>query len=529
MNAVGDTAPARGREARAAMTVAENGKLDDRSLRFIYGGDYLRKTWLFFNRYLIGLLLVWVVLLSALLMVASFSAWLFRCLDYPAARTAIATLGFDDDVKLAFFPSFIVGLLWLGAWGLSYWKRGPRASGAAARTLFFVLVVVTLIAVAALLGTGDIAFVLNDRVDASQGANVFSKVLLTVLITAIVTSLLPYLAPKRLLRSGVSQQTAVEKYVFWAATRALAYGLPFAAVAYFARENISGWNERRDDRITRSELADWSAASPLWRDLLVTPGADSRGTQPLGQIWPSSSPPADSPQATNLTAERRQVQSLLQQLFETVRAREVADTDPTEAEEIQQERQGVAAAIKDTDNVSPSYHHVAESRTISGDASRSFGNRWRHLAVYLLHSTFLEQESVRQNPFYRSWSATYRCMQLQDQIAHSLNKRLVEPRFYEEFWPITDAGASSTEAKGLLAAQRRTFDALGNGDDDANGAPDEPEGQSSPDFAAWRSTLNALANEAKTLAQMPLSAWGSQMTPAVARPPTKAAGSMCYR
>src|SRR4051794_5274492 len=51
----------------AINSVSADGELDAQTLKFVYGGNYLRKTWLFFNRYLIGLSLVWLTLLSGLL------------------------------------------------------------------------------------------------------------------------------------------------------------------------------------------------------------------------------------------------------------------------------------------------------------------------------------------------------------------------------------------------------------------------------------------------------------------------------
>jgi patatin-like phospholipase len=176
--------------------INEDERLDRRSLTFVYGGNYLRKTWIFFNRYLIGLLLVWTILLAGLIAVGAAIALLFRSLDYLVVRSALDSLGFEGDVRTALFPSFILLIVWLSAWAISYFKYNSRATGRVARVLFYVLVLVTLVAIASLIGTGDIGVPL-----VSDGSgNPLGKLILTMIVSAVVASLLPYLAPRKLLR-----------------------------------------------------------------------------------------------------------------------------------------------------------------------------------------------------------------------------------------------------------------------------------------------------------------------------------------
>ena len=105
-----------------------SGQQPPRMRKFIFSGSYLKKTWKFFNRHLVGLLLIWAVAFSALIAITSLTAWMFRCLDYPTSRAWLGALGFSGDTKLAFFPSFVLLWAWLVAWAISYFKYGHRSS-----------------------------------------------------------------------------------------------------------------------------------------------------------------------------------------------------------------------------------------------------------------------------------------------------------------------------------------------------------------------------------------------------------------
>ncbi len=239
---------------------SSGGKQSPRMLRFIFGGSYLRKSSLFLNRYLIGLLLIWIFVFSGLVAATSLMAWLFRNLDHIESRVLLEPLGFHGDVRLAFFPAFVFLVLWGIAWAVSYFRDRDAATGAIAHGLFYLLVSSCAIAVAALLGTGDIA--VSDFMGLEQ-VEIPSSVKLAI-YSSIVVSLIPYLNPKRLLQSGTSPKNVAEKYVYFVATRGLLFGVPFAMFSWFAREDISRWNEDRDSRLTCMEIMDWNPESPFW-------------------------------------------------------------------------------------------------------------------------------------------------------------------------------------------------------------------------------------------------------------------------
>jgi hypothetical protein len=245
-------------------SVAQSVKFPERMLQFLFGGNYLRRTWVFFNRYLIGLLLIWAVTFSGLIAAASGIAYVFRTLDDIDVRSWLAVIGFDGDIRLAFFLTFVLLVIWLAAWGISYFRSLARAEGHTARYVFYFVVITALVASASLLLSGHIA--LNHGKDAeSFAAGSTARTLWTVVISAIGASLIPYLSPKSLLRSGTNPQNSAEKYTFWIASRALVYGVPFLVVAHFAQENISGYNAERDSRLAFSEILNWdSAYAPLF-------------------------------------------------------------------------------------------------------------------------------------------------------------------------------------------------------------------------------------------------------------------------
>ena len=272
---------------------------------FIYGGRYLFKPWDFSSQHLIGWVLVFGTVCTGVLALAALVAWLFRLLDLPVVRRWLDQLGFADDLHVAFFPSFVLLLIWLLMWIGSYWKDKSRARGELARYVFYALVIVTAVACAGLMGTGHISFVQVTTTSASGGSdsehasfnalsgagqvklteaspkqntiNAVKDKLIYVVFSVWVASLLPYLSPKKLFSISTSRESSTfDKAVYGIATRALVFGVPFAAVAWFASENISRINDTRNATFMRfSELADWNdAGAPFWERLVAESAVD---------------------------------------------------------------------------------------------------------------------------------------------------------------------------------------------------------------------------------------------------------------
>jgi hypothetical protein len=101
--------------------------------RLIYGGHYLIKPWLLFNKWLVGVVLINLAIFSAMLAICTCVALVWRSLDFPWVRDRAALLGFGDDLMAPFWPAAFFGIAWLLAWLLSFYRRGSEALGRFAR------------------------------------------------------------------------------------------------------------------------------------------------------------------------------------------------------------------------------------------------------------------------------------------------------------------------------------------------------------------------------------------------------------
>ncbi len=257
----------------------------------IHGGNSLSRPLLFFNRYLIGVVLTNIVLMSALFMVAASAAYLFRRLDHRETIDFLYALGFRGDIWRAFFPSYVLFIVWLVMWAISYWRKGSQATGRFARWFLMLTFVSVLFAFAALLGTGDISMTYWTTglglSPPGKELQVFGQDLKVVLVVVLFIALLPYLRVKDLIRSGTNPRNAVEGWIFAVASRALLFGLPLLVFAYFAHENISQHNEKRletEHGVTISKLYDFVPLeftdwAETWRGIELE-AAISRGVDP---------------------------------------------------------------------------------------------------------------------------------------------------------------------------------------------------------------------------------------------------------
>jgi hypothetical protein len=110
-------------------------------LRLIHGGQYLARPLRFFNRYLIGVFLLNLLVFSGVIAVTTLAALLFRCLDLPWVMEWLNAIGFRDDVTRALAPSAVLFIAWLSAWVVSFWRDRSRAVGRVAQILAALLIV----------------------------------------------------------------------------------------------------------------------------------------------------------------------------------------------------------------------------------------------------------------------------------------------------------------------------------------------------------------------------------------------------
>jgi hypothetical protein len=270
---------------QSALHVDQHDRHSHRALRFIRSGRYLAKPLQFVNRWLIGVFLINLVLLSAVVSVVALSAIAFRCLDLSGPMAWINALGFQDDVQRALFPSFLLFIAWFVAWVVSYWRSGSRATGAVARYLALFFLVSLLVALAALLGTGDVDFnrlsrALGLSLDAATVKGIETGVAV-VLAVAILVGLLPYLRPDLLIRSGVRPNNPVERVIFWVASRALLVGFPLLLFAWIGRENISQYNEARPHLV----FQDVRDPGGFWNQLHLDRQRTDANVEPARSIW----------------------------------------------------------------------------------------------------------------------------------------------------------------------------------------------------------------------------------------------------
>lgn len=231
------------------LAVLPDGRQPKRVNELIHSGTSLRRPLLFLNRYLIGVVLTNIVVLSGLFAVCALAAILFRSTDYLFVMNWLYALGFRGDVMRAFFPATMFFAMWLLSWATSYWRSGVKATGRVARIFLALTIVSILMAVAMLIGTGDVSLTYvrdNWGIEPPQeSVEALGRDLKNLFFIALVIALLPYLRVKDLIRSGTRPRNVFEGWIFAIATRGLLYGLPLLVFGCFARENISGFNEQR--------------------------------------------------------------------------------------------------------------------------------------------------------------------------------------------------------------------------------------------------------------------------------------------
>jgi hypothetical protein len=210
-----------------------------RSVRqLIYGGDYIVDGLTAFNKYLIGLLLNNLAVISLMISMAALVAWLWRCFDLPVIREHLKLFDLSTDFVVPFIPGAMLGFLWVIAWLLSYYRRQGQAPGAFARPLLRLAVGSGLIALAMLFGNGDL--LLPWHGDSSNADVIPSTVWLPfVLMSAVVLMLIPVIRPGRLIQSAIAPKSSAEQWVFRIVTSVLLVGIPLILIGFLGRENIS--------------------------------------------------------------------------------------------------------------------------------------------------------------------------------------------------------------------------------------------------------------------------------------------------
>lgn len=231
--------------------------------RLIYNGHYLVKSWLLFNKWLIGVVLINLAIFSGMFMVCAFAALAWRALDFPWVRDRAELLGWGDDLMAPFWPACFFLIAWLIAWLLSFYRRGSEASGRYARYLLYLAVPSLLIGLALLVGNGDIAGGATMKRLLGKEAISIRPEIWGPIVALILAGLLPLLRPQQLLQSGLRPQKKWERAIFLTASTALLIGLPLCLVGLLSRENISGYNTFPYRPVIRQDIQDWPSLLAL--------------------------------------------------------------------------------------------------------------------------------------------------------------------------------------------------------------------------------------------------------------------------
>lgn len=245
----------RGKAAREPIASTEYTIEDDETgrqpmlvRRLSSSGPKLRQPIRFLSAYFYGLFLTNIVAISGLLAVCALAAYLFQQLGSPPIATFIGALGFNDDVKLAFFPAVVMLVLWSFCSMVGNALALGDAFIIAAQWLFRGLAVAFAMALASLIGSGEINF--NDigqwiGFDKNSAFHSNSTIGRTISVIVLLVALMPYLRVRELVRSGVQPKNFRDRWIFAIASRALLYGIPFLVFGWFARENYSAFNKDR--------------------------------------------------------------------------------------------------------------------------------------------------------------------------------------------------------------------------------------------------------------------------------------------
>lgn len=273
----------------------EGGRQPSLVRRIANSGPQLRRPLWFGSAYFFGLTLTNLVALPGMVAVTILAAILFRSLDHPRAAYFIDALGFKGDFARAFFPSFVLTLLWAALMVLGSAVQSLSVCIRIGRAAFALLVASLAMAVVSLIGTGDIDVTVLTKwlgVDSSKQYMVPSASRMGAIFVLLI-ALIPYLKLPDLVRSGIRPRGFMDRWVFAVASTALLCGVPLVLFGYFASENISGFNPTRiaklpnhnpDIKLDEFEFSESSTLAPIffvnWPKFWLTVESSAKPTLP---------------------------------------------------------------------------------------------------------------------------------------------------------------------------------------------------------------------------------------------------------
>ena len=387
------------------------------------------------NRSFFGMLLIWAFVGSGLFALTSLAAFLYRCLDAMPCRQFLAVLGIADQLSLDLFPPLVMFLIYLLVWLISYWQSGRAARGLVTRWWLVATAAVTLVALAKLMGSGNItvdavAGVIGDEPSRWIHDLFAGSSLPTLIYGAIAASLLPYFAPARLFRSGGDGQSGVQRVMFTIASWALLAGVPFLLVAYFAHEGIGGGQRLADDRLRVPQVKDWRklAHAPLWSGIKQ----NYLNTDPLATAAssPSKAEPGLVPTSTTVTDPSAATKLWLWVNWGSL----------DEKNRLEPESGGLFGELEELHGELAKYtmRKSLPVEDVLPDAEWSWPTtqlsiltRWYHLIEYSLGYA-LGLDTIDQYQFALMLNQRQQIQELKERIVFRMNQRLLRPDFYND-------------------------------------------------------------------------------------------------
>lgn len=233
-------------------------------------GNYLFRSDLFLARFIPGFVLNLAPQLCLLTAVGSGVAYLWRCLDFEPVRYHLSAFGMSD-LSAAYLPSILAGILWI----LCYVIGLLAASQPLKRVSSWLLAATLgslLIGTAVVIGNGDVTFNLTKPSLSGEETKIeWLSNLWAPLLSLVGLGLIPLLMPKKLLRSGTQPRGWFDSWIFYYVSLALFIGVPLVFVGYFAKENISGFNDFRGPAFLPADIKD-----PRILGALVDPDGPAR-------------------------------------------------------------------------------------------------------------------------------------------------------------------------------------------------------------------------------------------------------------
>ncbi|WP_166822085.1 patatin-like phospholipase family protein [Thalassoroseus pseudoceratinae] len=243
------------RKDNFCLSQEETGKQHQRVREVSKRTNYLYRVDIFLGRYLPNLLLNLAPRAATIIAVGAGVAFLWRCLDYHGVRDHLAVMGLGGDLLPAFIPAVTVGILWILSYLVGILVESPVLKRLATKLMWTTLVCIA-IGFAVIIGNGDVsigtkALSDNDGEEISWLSNVSF-----LFATLVALGCLPFLAPRRLLKSGVAPEKLSDSWIFYYASLALFLGVPLVAIGWFSQENISSFNDARGPDVLAGDIRD---------------------------------------------------------------------------------------------------------------------------------------------------------------------------------------------------------------------------------------------------------------------------------